>query len=152
MSSESVSSVIVELLDNNRKVARAVVGLYRQGGTKLLDKSLPGTLGNRGQRVKDLLQSVIGRAADTADIALDTVYARTAKAVVKVATTVDGFAGQYAPRSVQLARQIALPAARIARRVSARVASTAGNVYPIKAQKNAAKPIRKATRQTRKKK
>ena len=152
MSSESVSSVIVDVLDNNRKVGRAVVGLYRRGGTKLLDKSLPGALGSRKRRVKDLLQSAIGKASDTTDNALDTVYDRTAKTVVKVATKVDGFTDQYAPKIGQLARQIALPGARIARGVSARVAATADNIYPLKAHKAAAKPIRKATKQTRKKK
>lgn len=146
MTSESVSSVLVDLLNNNRKVGRALVSLYRRGGTELLERSLPGALGNRAQHVKELLQSVIGRASDSADIALDKVYDTTAKAVVKVATRVDDFADQYAPKSINIARQLTLPGAQLARHVSATVAATAGRVHPIRAQQTPAKPTHKATK------
>ena len=59
MSSESLSSVIIDLLDNHHKVGRAVVGLYRRGGTKLLDRSLPASLGNGGRSCLDHLEVFI---------------------------------------------------------------------------------------------
>jgi hypothetical protein len=150
MSSESLSSVIIDLLDNQHKVGRAVVGLYRRGGTKLLDQSLPESLGNRGRQVKDVLESVIVKASDGADVALDKLYGNTAKAVGKLATKVDGVGVRYAPICLNLARQITLPGALIARKVSATLASTAGKIYPIKAGKTTAKPTRKTAKKTRK--
>jgi hypothetical protein len=150
MSSESLSSVIIDLLDNQHKIGRAVVGLYRGGGTKLLDKSLLESLGNRGQQVKDVLESVIGKASDGADVALDKLYGNTAKAVEKLATKVDSVGGQYGPRCLNLARQITLPGARIARKVTATLAATATKIYPITAGKATAKPTRKPAKKTRK--
>jgi hypothetical protein len=150
MSSESLSSVIIDLLDNQHTVGRAVVGLYRRGGTKLLDKSLPESLGNRGQQVKHVLETVIGKASDGADVALDKLYGVTASTVEKLATKVDGVGGQYAPRSLNFARQLTLPGALIARKVSATLAATAGKISPIKAGKTIANPTRKTAKKTRK--
>ena len=150
MSSESLSSVIIDLLDNHHKVGRAVVGLYRRGGTKLLDRSLPASLGNGGRQVKDVLETVIGKASDGADVALDKLYGITATTVGKLATKVDDVGGQYAPRCLDLARQITLPGARIARKASATLASTVSKIYPSKVEKAAAKPARKTAKKTRK--
>ena len=150
MSSESLSSVIIDLLNNQHKVGRAVVGLYRRGGTQLLDETLPKAFGNRVRQVKDVLESVVSKASHGADVALDEVYGNTAKVVGNLATKVDDVGAQYAPRFLELARQITLPGALLARKVSATMASTAGMIYPLEAQKSAATPARKTARKTRK--
>jgi len=151
MSNESVSSLVLDVLEHHRKFGKSIVDAYRQGGTRLVGRSFSRVLGERGERLDDLLTSGIGRASDGVEIALDKLYARTSTLVAKVASRVDEMGEHYSPVCLKLMRNVALPGAKIARGMSAKLASRAGKIHLAGATKTAVKSSRKAAAKTRRK-
>jgi hypothetical protein len=150
MSNESLSSLVLDVLDNNRKVGKSIVGAYREGGTRLVSRRLFLALGSRGERIDDLLVAGVGKASDGADYALDTFYDRASRVVTKVASTVDTLGDRYSPVSLNFVRNAVLPGARIARRLSTRLAARCGRFYTADAAKTVGKSAKKAARKTAK--
>jgi hypothetical protein len=149
MSRESLSSIVVDILENNKGVAKSIIGAHRQVGARISDLKLCRAFGYRGEQVTDLLKAGIGKASDGVEFALDKFYDQASKTFVKVADTVNGVGDKYAPTYLNLARNVTLPGARVAREVSVRLASRANKIYPVGIGKAAAKSVRKSSKQAR---
>ena len=149
MSNQSLSLVVLDVLKNNRKVGKAIVKAYRNSGTRLVKQQLPGALGNRGEKVTTFLANGIGRASDVVDVALDNIYDRASKAVVKVAATVDGVENKYATKYLDLMSNLTLPGARMARDLSSKVADRTSKIHGRSVKKAARKVVRKAAKKGR---
>jgi hypothetical protein len=129
MSNQSLSLLVLDVLKNNRKVGKAIVKAYRAGGTRLVNRQLPGALGQRGEKVTHFLANGIGRSSDVVDVTLDKIYSHASKAVEKVAAAVDGVENPYATKYFDLVTSLTLPGARIARDVSGKVAARTGKIH-----------------------
>ena len=48
MATENLSSVVLDVVENNRRVAQSLLGAYRTGSSKLIGQTLRGRFGDRG--------------------------------------------------------------------------------------------------------
>lgn len=150
MASETLSSVVLDALKQNRKVGKSFVDAYRVGGIQLIEKNLSGRLGTRGKKVTGLLVKGIGKASDGAERALDTVCDQAAKAVQSVAAKVGGVDNPYAVKYLDFVGKITLPGAKIARNLSTKLAAGTAKAYKRPAVKSVVhKSARKAVRRGR---
>jgi len=129
MTSELLSSVVRDVLKNNRKTGKSVVLAYRVGGKRLIQKSGVDKLGNGGQKVTSILLKGINKVSNGAEGLVDTVYDRASQAVEKVAETVDGVGNEYATQYFDLVSKAAMPGAKIARGLSGKVATRISKIY-----------------------
>jgi hypothetical protein len=143
MSNQSLSLVVLDVLKNNRKVGKAILKAYRNGGTRLVKQQLPVALGHRGEKVTNFLANGIGKSSHVVDVTLDKIYSHASKAVEKVAAAVDGVENQYATKYFDLVSSLTLPGARIARDMSGKVAARTGKVHARTVKKVARKAVRK---------
>jgi hypothetical protein len=147
MASESVSSVVLDILENNRKTGKSVVESYRKGGIRLthriesgwvkvidkgaskLDKKLRAKLVEGGHKVTDFWSKRVVAVSDTAEKALDMAYDGAAKAFETVKSKVEGVDNKYANQYLAYIGKAALPSAKIALDLSARLADGADMLY-----------------------
>jgi hypothetical protein len=146
MSNQSLSLVVLDVLKNNRKVGKAIVKAYRTGGTRLVKQQL---LGSRGEKVTNFLANGIGRSSEVVGVALDKIYTHASKAVEKVAAAVDGVENPYATKYFDLVTSLTLPGARIARKVSGKVAARTSMMHGRVVKKVARKTVRKIVKKGR---
>jgi hypothetical protein len=154
MASESLSSVVLEILENNLKTGKSVIESYRKGGQKLaskiesgwvtvvdkgasrLDKKIRTRLVDGGQKVTNFVSDRVAGVSDTAGSALDKVYDRAAKAVETVSSRVEGVNNEYASKYFDYVGKVTLPGAKLALNLSNRLANGVDTIYG----KAAAKP------------
>jgi hypothetical protein len=136
MASETLDSVVLDVLKNNRRIGKSFVGAYRVGGTRLIRRSPSGKLGERGQKVGDLMIQGIDKASDGANGALDKVYDLAANAIAKTADN------DYAAKYFDLVGKVALPSAKLARNLSGKLAARVGKVYRSAGPKAGAKVVK----------
>jgi len=149
MSTESLSSIVLDVVANNRQIAKSIVGACRRSAARISDSPLSRLLGQRGARLDDLLSRGIGKTSDGAHYVLDRLYDRVSDVVTKTGSAVDEVGSQYSPACLNLARQAALPGARMARAISATLATRAGKSIGAGTAKSARKASARTTRTTR---
>jgi hypothetical protein len=120
MKTESLNSVMVDVLKNNRQVGKSLVEAYRTGGTKLVEKSLSGRFGARGLKVGEFLIKGIGKASDTAEDAMGMMCNRACGVLVKIDDN------KYAAKYLGLVSKVTLPSAKIVRNLSGKLAQRVG--------------------------
>ena len=126
MASETFSSIMLDVVENNRRVAHALVGAYREGGTKLIDRSLSGRFGARGRMISALMIEGTAAVADGAEAAVTSVFGEISRAVAQLGEWAADVDNPYATRYLQLLGAINLPMARAARTLSGELASRVG--------------------------
>jgi hypothetical protein len=136
MATESVSSVVIDVLKNNREAGKSLIKAYRTGGTRILrgcdaqwnrvidlggdklNKKIRARLLDGGQVVSEFLAGQIVGIAHTVGRALDTAYDQAASLVSLVSTKVDAIDLPYAPKYVGYVSAGALPGVKLVRKVS----------------------------------
>jgi len=149
MASESLSSVVLDVLKQNRKVGKSFVDAYRVGGKRIIERNLSDKLGNRGKKIGGLLVKGISKASDGADLALEKVCDQASSAVRKVAAKVSGMDNRYAAKYFSLVGKVTLPGAKIARDLSTKLAEGTAKAYKRPGTKAVAKPARKVAKRGR---
>jgi hypothetical protein len=162
MASESLNSVVIDVLQNNRKAGKSFIEAYRSGGVRLtsqvesgwenvidkragkLNKKLRSKLIDGGQKVTQFLAQRIEMISDGADKTLDKVYKQATTAVEKVATKVESVDNQYATKYFDYVGKVALPGVKLARGLSGKLVDGVETVYDRMAPKR--KAVRKVTR------
>jgi hypothetical protein len=147
MVSESVSSVVMETLENSRKTGKSVIESYRNGSNRLangmesgwekvidlgasrLDKKLHTKLVKGGKKVRQLLSDRVAIVADTAGTIVDKVCGGAAKAIETVTSKVEDVDNKYANQYFTFVGKAMMPSAKLARILSARVADSVGSLY-----------------------
>jgi hypothetical protein len=122
MTSETLSSVMLDVLKNNRRVGKILVDAYRVKSTQFVEKNLSGKFGDRGQKVGDFLIKGIDTAADSGAGALVKVCEQASSAIRKIVDNA------YATKYFDLVGKIALPGAKIARNLSGKLADRLGKL------------------------
>ena len=146
MTSESYGSVVLDVLKQNRKVGKSLVDAYRVGGISLVQKNLSGKLGRRGDKVTNLLIKGIAKTSDGTEVALNIVGDQASKAIEAVIAKVDGVENKYATKVIDVFSRISLPGAKIARRLSSKLAEGTAKIQKHAAVQVADKGPRKASR------
>ena len=150
MAGESLSIVVLGALEQNQKIAKSLVAAYRDGGTRIVEKTLRGNLGDRGEGVADFLIGRIAKASGAAERALDIVSDQVTKAIRTVVDTVGGVENKYATKYFDLLGQISLPGARLARGLSGKLAEGSAKIHKPSATKASARTPRKPVKGVRK--
>jgi hypothetical protein len=161
MTSEKVSSVVLDILENNRKTGKSIIESYRKGGIRLthriesgwekvidkgasrLDKKLRAKLVDGGHKLTGFWSKRVATVSDTAEKALDKVYDGATKAFESVKSKVEGVDNKYASQYFTYVGKAALPGAKLALDLSARLADGTDKLYGRIA------PSPKAPRKTR---
>jgi len=152
MAIESPSSVVQEIISNDIRVGKHLIGACRaatgycigridQGLKKVLD-SAPAA------RVTGFYAKTVGRVSDGADKIVDQIGDRTCGAVEKITSGVSGIDNKYAARYLELVSRVSLPALKAARDVAGWVADRTESVALPRPAKR--RPARKAKRAIRK--
>jgi hypothetical protein len=122
MTTESLSSVMLDVLKNNRRVGKTLVDAYRVKSTQFVDKNLSGKFGDRGQKVSDFLIQGIDTASDSAAATLVKVCDFASSAITKIIDNA------YATKYSNLVSKMALPGVKIARNLSGKLADRLGQL------------------------
>jgi len=164
MATESLSSVVIDVLKNNHKVGKSVIDAYRVGGARLasqlesrwewvldtragkFNKGLHSRLTNGGQKVSHFLSQRIEKLSNTADKALEKAYDGAATVVKKVTAKVDAVDNEYATRYFDYVGKVTLPSAKLARGLTEKLADGVETAYDRLApkRKTAYKSAKKA--------
>jgi len=147
MASEKVGSIVLDILENNRKTGRSIIESYRKGGIRLnhriesgwekvidkgagrLDKKLCAKLVDGGHKLTGFWSKQVTMVSDAAEKALDTVYDGATKAFEKVKSKVEGVDNKYASQYFAYVGKAALPGAKLALDLSARLADGTDKLY-----------------------
>jgi len=148
MAPERLSSVMLEVVENNRRLAHALVKAYRRGSGQLIDRSLSGRFGARGEQLSELITWGVDRVAERAEAAVTSIFGEVSKAVSQMGDWADQVDNPYATLSLQLFRTVNLPGARAARALSGRLAAGVGQWYGADAKK-VARPARRPAKRRR---
>jgi phage-related protein len=168
MASETLSSVVLEILENNLKTSKSFIESYRKGGMKIasriesgweqvvdkgasrLDKKIRTRLVDGGQKVTNFLSNRVAGVSDTAESAMDKVYDGATKAIEKVSSKVGGVDNKYASKYFDYVGKATLPGAKLALNLSNRLADGVDSLYgkiaakPATVRKSPAKRARSA--------
>lgn len=165
--SDSVGSLLNDVLENNRKTLKSVIEAYRVGGVRLtqgigvrwervleggpLNKTLRVRLVDGSGKVRDLCSSGIEKVSDGADKTLTKIYDTAVSTVEKVGERVVAVENPYAVKYLGYVEKAALPSVKLARDLSQRVADGVETAYERVAPKRKAprKAITKAKSRTR---
>lgn len=167
--SESVGSLLSDVLANNRKTFKSVIGAYRVGGVRLaqgmgvnleraleeqagrFNKDLRVRLVDSSGKVRDFCSARIENVSDGAAKTLDKLYSTAVSAVEKVSERVVAVENPYAQKYFSYVEKAALPSVKMARNLSGRVAARVETAYERIApkRKTRRKPVVKAKRSVR---
>jgi phage-related protein len=161
MATESLSSVVIDMLETNRTTGKSAIEVYRSGVTRIakgvesvieagagrINKKLQGNIAKRTRRLTGLVTDRVAKVSDGAGKALDRVYDGFANAVHTVSKRVDSIDNGYATRYFDYVGKAALPSVKLTRDVTTRIADGVDSVYsrltPPKA-KTGARKVRRA--------
>jgi hypothetical protein len=171
MATENATSLVQDLLANNVRVSKQLIGAYRSatgyvvtrmdGGVKKVLGSTPATrvnvtvlnnVGAAAERLTGFYSKAFERVSDSADKIVDEIGDRTSGAIEKVATTVTNMDNKYASRYVEIVGRVSLPALKLARDLSVKLADGTDSLAIPAAKrvvKKAKRTVRKAGRRTR---
>jgi len=173
MATESLNSVVNDVLKNNRKTAKSFIEVYRVGGTRLAsefesrwERLIEGRAGKLDERVRSKLIDAAKKVSSTmttgiekvstgAEKAVNVVYDRAASAVQKMSDGIGNVGNSYATTYFDYVGKVTLPSLKLTRDLSDRVAggveSLQGRLTPKHkaasrktTRKVAAKPARAA--------
>jgi hypothetical protein len=170
MVNENVGSVLQSLSTNNARVSRQAINGYRAATNYLLDRLQTGfkviggsgpkerihgralrAVGTVGERVTGYWAKTLGQVSDNAEKIVVRIDGRTYGAIDKVAAEVSKIGNARAVRYVGFAGRVSLPPLKLARDVSAWIATRAESRLAPHAPKRAApKKARKTAKASRK--
>jgi hypothetical protein len=127
MATESLSAVVIEVLENNLRAGKSFIEAYRVGGVRLAHKL--GSRWERGQNVAEIWSSRIAQVSTGADKVLEKVYDSATSAIETVSERVGTVGNPYAVRYFDYVGKAALPGMKLARALSNRVADGVETVY-----------------------
>ncbi|MET0659867.1 MAG: hypothetical protein ABW110_17100 [Steroidobacteraceae bacterium] len=145
--SESVGSLLSDVLENNRKALKSVIEAYRLGGVRLaqgvgvrleraleegagrLNKNLRVTLVDSSGKVRDFCSQRIEDVSAGADKTVNKFYDTAISAVEIVGERVVAVENPYAQKYLGYVEKAALPSVKLARDLSVRVAQGAETAY-----------------------
>jgi hypothetical protein len=148
MASENLGSVVLDVVENNRRMVQAMLGAYRTGGTKLIGQSLSGRFGGRGARAAQFLSRGIDKTSTAIETAVSGGNCQVSNAVARINAWAGQIDNRYASRYLQLLGTLSLPGARVARALSGQLASGADRLYGAGAP-IASKPARRSIKRRR---
>lgn len=173
MATETASTVVQDLLANNIRVSKQVIGVYRAAtgylvnsldtGMKRALASRPAgrvdadtrlNIGSMGARVTGLYAKTFERVSDGAEQIVDQIGGRTSGAIDKVASSVADVDNKYVTRYLQLANRVSLPALKLARDLTDSLATRTEHLkvsHPAKTRtaKKAKRIVRKTAKTAR---
>jgi hypothetical protein len=117
MKTESLSTVMLEVLKNNRQVAKSLIEAYRTRATRLIENGLASRLGSRGRKLGDVLVKRIDRVSDSAEGMMVGMCNRACGLVEKMDD------GKYAAKYLGPVGKAMLPGAKIVRNLSGTLAA-----------------------------
>jgi hypothetical protein len=163
MSTENAGSVAQELLANNVRVSKQMIGAYRaatgyfvgriEGGMQKVLASAPAgrlnvqtrrNLGTVSQRLTGIYAKTFERISDGADKLVERIGDRSSDAIEKVGVT--AIDNKYATRYVGLVNRVSLPPLKLARDLSGWVATRAEKLDAPRVTKH----VKQAKRKVRK--
>ena len=139
MKSESLSSVVQNVIEDDRLVGKNLVEAYRVGGTfacgtldkrvqaalvrvPLLNDAVKTYVSNASKRLTQLVGKSVAAISDGADSVIDRVSDGATGALTQVASRAEGVDNKYAVQYVQLVSKLSMPGAKLAQNVSGRMA------------------------------
>jgi hypothetical protein len=165
--SDSVGSLLNDVLENNRKACKSVIAAYRVGGVRVtqgigvrwervlkdgpLNKTLRVSLVGGSGKLRNLCNSGIEKVSHGADRTLERVYDTAIATVEKVGDRVVAVENPYAVKYFGFVEKAALPSVKLARDLSQRMADGVETAYARLAPKRKAprKVVAKAKVRTR---
>jgi hypothetical protein len=170
MVNENVGSVLQALSTNNARVSKQAINGYRAATVYLVDRLDTGfkriggsapkvrlhgralrAVGTAGERLTEYCAKAFERISDNAEKIVVRVDDRTSGAIDTVAAKVSKIGNERAARYVALAGQVSLPSLRLARDVSAWIATRAeSRPTPRAPKRGAAKKPRKTAKTSKK--
>ena len=148
MASENLGSVVLDVVENNRRMVQAMLGAYRTGGAKLIDQSLSGRFGGRGARAAQFLSRGIEKTSAAVEAVVSGAHCQVSSAVARINAWAGQVDNRYASSYLQLLGTLSLPGARVARALSGQLASGADRLYGAGAP-IASKPARRSAKRRR---
>jgi len=165
MTTETLTSVLGDVIRNNAKTGKLLIRAYRAGSHRavtrfgkglgyVIDRTgeeLSAAQRNKvsgvGHRFVKFADQSVGRAAEGAELALERLYKGATAMVETLDTNLAKVEGPLASRYVEFATNVTLPAAKLARVVSDRIVEgtarvTAASVAPKAAARVSRKPHR----------
>ena len=139
MTTETLTTVLGDVLRNNTKTGKLLIRAYRTGSHRAVarfGKGLGYVIGRAGEemtaaqrnkvsgvggRFVKFADQSLGRAADGAEQALERFYKGATAMVETLDTNLAKVEGPFATRYVEFATNVTLPAAKLARAVSDRI-------------------------------
>jgi len=147
MATESLSAVVIEVLENNLRAGKSFIEAYRVGGERLaheiesrwervidartrrLNAKVRDKLIEGGQKIAEMCSARIAQVSTGADKVLERVYGGATSAVETVSERVGTVDNQYVGRYFDYVGKAALPGLKLARTLSNRMADGVETVY-----------------------
>ena len=168
VTTETLSAVIGDVLQNNVKTGKLLIRAYRKGGHRaahqlgkgfgaIVDKTgdaLNAAQRTRvlhaGQRFAEFADKSVSRFSGSAEKALDAFFKGASQVVGQLNARADKFENPYASRYVEIATTLTLPTAKLARTVSEKLfEGTEKMAERFASRRPVARPARKARRAKR---
>jgi hypothetical protein len=167
MATESVTSVFLNVLENNRNAGKSLIKAYRAGGTRFirgvdsrwdrvvdiggskLNKKLRSKIHDGSRTVVGFCASRLDTISSNADKALNSVYDRAESVVNGVSSKVDSLDMPYASKYLSFVGTRALPSVKLARTISDKLSDGVESICGRLALR--AKAVRKAVPKTTRK-
>jgi hypothetical protein len=127
MATESLSAVVIEVLENNLRAGKSFIEAYRVGGVRLAHAI--GARWERGQKVAEMWGTRIAQVSTGADKVLEKVYGGATSAIETVSERVGTVDNPYAVRYFDYVGKAALPGMKLVRTLSNRMADGVETVY-----------------------
>jgi len=129
MATENLSSVVLDVVENNRRVAQSLLGAYRTGSSKLIGQTLRGRFGDRGKQAAEFLVQGLDKASNGIEAAVGGLSRQMSQAVSQIDGWIDRVENPYASGYLHYLSALNLPGAKVVRALSGRLACGANRLY-----------------------
>jgi hypothetical protein len=167
MKSNSLSTVVQSVIENDRVFGKNLVETYRAGGSLMLDRldqgmelimerspfindSVKSYLLDVGKSLKSFSEKSVEAVSDRAEGVIDRMSEGAADAVGRVATRAEKVQNSYASQYLEFVSRLYMPGAQLAREFTDRLADRSNKLSEYVANRSESAPVKAVKRAVKK--